>query len=996
MRESIIKPSWLETYEYLKYSYNINKFITLYNIKNLDDIDLNILRDYYKKDKESCLELIDEFVFRGFKFNVKKETPLLPNININEDDSIILMLDEKKRYKNINFGKLDISNFIKRFKVESDYFFNYIRLDYFLYFNRNLNISTIKEEFDKHGIEYYKKSSNKIENYSDLSDNRYKVEDVFYENIYNLFVSYCEDNNIIYIDELKNFNFTTLYNVNRLGDSKIKKIISKYNDFIGNNINDLEQNTEQFTEEENIIINDDFKRSDVNSLLCLGVAQGVIDRLKNELGIDKLEILETLSLSQIKNIKGIGKSKLDDLIRAILLLNQDASNLYIPILNQIKQDKNFDIYSLRCKNKFTLEEIGHIKGCTRERTRQLEKKFILNFNSYFDLFYDYFIENFNSKKCINNDDILNLFSEYDDLLYIKYAMKNEVFKDYVYIESVNKFVKKQYLEILNFALESIKENISDVFKIEEEIDNINDILISNNVDFIEEDEVVNFLIKYGGYKKLNDYFWKGRDTIGKICTFVIKEHFPNGIKICSEELEKLKSIIKYEFGIELEGDIKSIGSRIADENILCDRGKYINPDFVNITNTLINEIKEYIYSKENESIAMVDLFTKFKERLLSESNINNRYFLHGVIKYYYNNEFTFTRDTVSGNGQNISPNKMLENYLKEKNEPVNINELKYKFPGWTSIMFINAQKINENILQWDYGYYIHKSYIKIDKDELLKLKKMLDFQFKDGIKYITVHSIFNKFKLKMRDLYRNNNIKNSYNLFYLLESLYREEYIFKRNIIYKKGLNQSEYTSVFDMYINERELINYEEFINYFKELKFKESTVYAGFNRISKKLIQISFSEYIKSDNFKLSESEINQVKEFICNKFDGREYISMFDVTDFSSLPNIGYEWTSYLITEIIEKYIKDYKIIEKKFKDRRYRRPIIVKNNCEMKNIVDVIIYIIKNEYDDPENLTLTKIRDYLITKNIFLDVIPNEFYDSEKVSIDEHGRISLEGK
>lgn len=994
MTESIIKPKWLISCDYLKYSYNIKKFIKLYDIKTIDSIELNILRDYYKKDKESCLELIDELVFRGFEFKVKKETPLLPKIKINKEDSIILMSDDKQRYKNLNFARLDISNFINRFKVESDYFFNYIKIDYFLYFNRNLDISIIKEELQKNDMQYKSQNNTMIEINSDINDSRIKIEDVFYENIYNLFVTYCKENDITYIEELNNFDFNILKNVDRLGESKIKKIISKYYEFTGRCTSKLVETVDKYVEE-NIIINEQFKNSSVNSLLCFGISQSVIENLKNELGIEKLEDLECLSISTIKKIRGIGKSKLEDLVKAILLLNYDAEKLYIKILNKIKQDKNFDIYALRSKNKFTLEEIGDIKGCTRERIRQIESKYMLKFKSYFDLFNEYFLGHFSGHKSINIEEIVYLFNEYDDLLYIKYAMKNKSFKDYIYIEEFNKFVKEQYVEILNSAMESVKENISEVFKIEDEIDSINSILMSHDIDFIEDDEIVGFLTKHGGYKKLNDYLWKGKETLGKIYTFVIRESFPDGIKICSEELQKLKVTIKEKFGIEIDGDDRAIGSRIADENILCARGKYIHPSFVNISKSLLKEIKEYIDTMENESITMADLFTKFESQLLLKSNISNRYFLHGVIKYYYKEEYIFTKDMVSKNGQPESSNKILENYIKEKQKPVSIKELRENFPGWTQIMFANAPQINENILPWEYGYYIHKSYIKIDDDELLKLKELLDYQFKDNKNYITIHSIYTKFKLKMINLYKKNNIKNGYNLFYLLAALYQDEYIFKRNIIYKKGLEQAEYSSVFDIYVSERELINYEEFINHFKELKFKESTVYAGFNRISKNLIQISLSEYIKNDSLKISEHEIEKIKKIINENLYNREYISMFDEINFELFPEIGYDWTPHLATEIISKYISEYRIIEKEFKDRRYRRPIIVKKDSQLTDIVDVIIYIIKNEYNDHENLTLTKIRDYLVTKNIFLQNIPNEFYDSEKVTIDEYGRISLEG-
>lgn len=97
--------------------------------------------------------------------------------------------------------------------------------------------------------------------------------------------------------------------------------------------------------------------------------------------------------------------------------------------------------------------------------------------------------------------------------------------------------------------------------------------------------------------------------------------------------------------------------------------------------------------------------------------------------------------------------------------------------------------------------------------------------------------------------------------------------------------------------------------------------------------------------------------------------------------------------MLTEIIDRYIIDFKVIESKFKDRRYRRPILVNKNSHIKDIVDVIIHIIKYEYNDTENLTVSKIQDYLMTNDIFTQSIPNEFYESERILVDEYGRITI---
>lgn len=1061
MCEKIIKPDWLINFRYVKYSWNISKFMNEFNINDLDNINIDFLRKYYKKNKEQCLDLIDELTLRGFKFDLKKHNNLLKNIDINEENSVILVSDNKERYKNIDFNRIGLSNFIKRFKVNSDYFFNYIKLDYFTYLNKDINMDILKDELKKNNIKYFScdecKNIEKKENVinSDSKINKVKVENIFIDNEFNIFLRYCKENNIVYIDDLDGFDFDELYKVKGLGKLKISKIISIYNklknedlfnkinkdsptkiedvfnekSFItyckDNNmiyIDDLngfdvtklyeikglgELNINKIIsickglpnvnllEEEKISINKSFYKSNVATLFLLGVKKKTINDLKKQLNISKLQDIQNYKLSELTFFKGNGETKNSKLINAILLLRKEPSEIYINVFNTIKENPDFDIYKLRCK-KITLEQIGNQKGCTRERIRQRNKKIESFLKAYFDLFNSYFIEFFKDKECITDEDILSLFNEHDNLVYIKNAIKNDYFKGYKYIKELNMIVNEDNINMVNSALYFIKENIPDIFKIEDEIDNINDILISYNIEFVEVDQIIIYLIEYAGYKKIKEYLWKGRDTKGKLCAFIVKEYFPNGINIYTDELKRFKLISYKEFGIDMDLNDRTIQARItsSDQIVLCDRGKYIYYENIRISKKLLNEIKQYIDSNEVKTIAMVDLFSKFKDRLQIDSNIDNRYFLQGVIKYYYEDEYQFTRDTISRSGEIQSCNKILEEILYMEKGCVGIKKLKEKLPGWTPAMFANAVYVNDNILLWDYGLYIHRANVNISDEEINKIKQILDSKFTEDIYYISIYSIFKTMKLKMNNMFKNNKISTPSNLFYLLYSFLKDDYVFKRNIIYKKGLDEDKYKNVFEIYVNERKIINYNEFVSYFREnLKLKDCTIYSGFKRVKQNMVQIDLDDYIKVEDLNLYDENIQKVKKFIDDKLYCKKYLSIYTVINFNGLPNIGCEWSFYLLTEIIDKYIPEFRIIEPKYKDKNNRRPIVVEKNSEIKDIVDFIIYVVKYEYNDPENLTISKIRDYLNVNNIFAQSIPDEFYESEKILVDEYGRVSI---
>ena len=117
------------------------------------------------------------------------------------------------------------------------------------------------------------------------------------------------------------------------------------------------------------------------------------------------------------------------------------------------------------------------------------------------------------------------------------------------------------------------------------------------------------------------------------------------------------------------------------------------------------------------------------------------------------------------------------------------------------------------------------------------------------------------------------------------------------------------------------------------------------------------------------------------------------MLSMIDYRGLPNIGYDWNPFLLQDIIEYNIPEYRFIEKEYKDRRYRCNSIVRVSSELNSIVDLIIYVLKNEYKDKENMTVQAIQQYLYLKNIILNTLPYEFLSSERVSIDEFHRVDI---
>lgn len=1078
MEEFIQMPSWIIDKSCIEYSPNIYEFLKTYDITDIEKIDLNYIRDYYRSDREKGINLIDELALRGFAFKSNIKSGLLPTEITCDEEAYIFVKNNGTSFKNISFKRLGIANLLERFNVTDDYFFQYIRLCDFMHLNRNILPITLKSEFMNNGflvvddlkfiscnletkndirinIAYsepgfilfrdfceskgliymselerfdfenlsyikgfgrvkinkimdrykeYKKSKKKFsqddgtdqsidrlgEFYAKLPlrtfEDNIKIDNVFSENGFNKFREYCMENNLTIMGQLEDFPFEELINIKGFGGSKVSKIEKRYAEYKEESSG---TNSALWVP---LIVDEYYKEQKIESIKALDIDEGIIEFLKEQ-GVNNIDGIKDIDIPKIP----VGKKKLDRFKENIRLLEIPPQDLLRRVLDEIKEDPCFEIYRYRSAGKLTLQEIGEKKNLTRERIRQLEKKIKAYLEGYFLMFGDYIINSSQNKSLIDNDFLSELYDE--EMIYIKYALKNECSKRIVYLEEIDKFLVDKDVEAVKETLDTIVDELPEMFNYYDSIVDMDELLGRYDLEFLDFEDLKEYALKRG-YKSVNKYMIKGIVSLRRMYSFIIKEYFKEGIRLSDDEsIERVRNIVFEKFGIEdLSENNRAIQGAIGDENVLCDRGTYIHPDFVDIPDDLLEKIKAYIDENLKDTMVIGDIFCVFESELLERSNITNKYFLHGVLRYYYNDEYLFSRDNLSKiSGEVLSTHMLLEKLLREKGEPMSKDEIKTYYPGWTDIMFNNAVRLNKNIIYWDNNCFLDAKLLEITEDDINRIQTVIEKYLDEGEGYTNANTIFKRIRLSMNDFFKRNYIKNYFNLFSLMEKLFGEKYYFRRpHILRNKTEKQFTSIDVFYKLIHERQRITYEEFRDYFNKFKFNESTIYDAFKRVSDDLMQISKTEYILKENFDIDDEKIKRIEECIYSKLNDNEYIPMLSIMDFSGYPDVGYEWNPYLLEGIIKRYIKDLRLIEKDFKDRRYRCSTVVRKDSSIKNMTDLIIYVIQNEYMDKENMTLYRIQDFLITKYIILKTIPVEVWECERISIDEYNRIEIKGE
>ena len=120
-----------------------------------------------------------------------------------------------------------------------------------------------------------------------------------------------------------------------------------------------------------------------------------------------------------------------------------------------------------------------------------------------------------------------------------------------------------------------------------------------------------------------------------MCEYVLKNRFQAGFKIADDfEADRFR-----QYMVELFGTCaKSITTRAIDADVgrlgvLCDRGKYIHPDYLVVDPSVIDTINDYIEASPRSLIPYGELFDALKEKF-DGTQITNRFLLQGALKKY--------------------------------------------------------------------------------------------------------------------------------------------------------------------------------------------------------------------------------------------------------------------------------------------------------------------------------------------------------------------------
>lgn len=845
---------------------------------------------------------------------------------------------------------------------------------------------------------------NKIENLEDLKKWDYK--NIFRYDVtpVNLFdcTNILGSINYEYVNNIK-FIYETTNDIKDILSEKYKKIYSKLKELNITQINQLKNfNLLLLIKESNEInktkefINDIFliEEHKINEFL---------HDIK-EIDSDIYGYCENCNYKTIKDINFIDIFQKYDIEEFLKLINEinikyedDNLTLYLyKKLEEIKKQSTIDILYKKINNNYTLEKIGQELTLSRERIRQIINRAEEKFQTYIKIISKIIEEYLKKNKFISQQDFLKIYPP-NDAKVIKYLIVNSDIKEMEYIEDLEIFIIPNTKNILSIY-DKIINQLGDIFYYYDEIDNIQNILEEEQIDYLPIECFERYLNKKG-YHLIKNIYCKAKNNTF-LFNYIVKKYFKNGIKTDDAGLEELKEKIQEVFGNEIEYSKESHAIKsglLRDKSmILCDNNKYIHFDNVKIDRHLINKIRKELINilKNKNNVSPHTLFDMFKNELLEKTSINNEKYLYGILRFFYQDEFQFKRLNIlkiDGDYNNLTKTEIIEEYILSRGEAVLRSEVMDKFDLNEDICN-NIIAISEDLIYWDKYKKIQHINLVAFTDELKSIIIQAIEKMKNKRKYVTVYAVYKEIELDLVE----NKINDVDSLYNVLKIKLEDKYNFKQNFILDKSLDIDKFDIDYLIkdYFKDFILIERNDIVKFTEDMNFKSSKASSVLSRLQKELFKIDIDTYIMPENVNISENEINQIKDFINQKINNKEYLILKDTeVEMYLLPKEEYfEWNQYSLSSIIKKELSQYfKEIEKETIDWRYYIPIIVRKESKINNFSDLIIYIMKDKLK-VKYIRLSKLKEYLIRENIIRKDISKEFLEDPRIEFKD-GIIEL---
>ena len=670
---------------------------------------------------------------------------------------------------------------------------------------------------------------------------------------------------------------------------------------------------------------------------------------------------------------------------------ETANTIWQKFLDGIKSERERAVFLMRAEGK-TLEEIGREFNVTRERVRQIEKKtFRLFWRQYNNQDHDVvmMVQALNKgKDTISFKDLQEMVDDFAFVLWE--CLKHEPeHSDYYYSKMMDMIVVRRENErnLNDNALMKLKlkfqAEMPPTIEVSQKEDILYDFMKSNTMPSAGSSALLEQLFE-SQYKKSGNFYHKGRITATYMCEYVLKNRFQNGFKIADDfEADRFRQYMGEFFGSNISNMTnRALDAVISKVGILCDRGKYVHPDFVQVESYVIDAINRYIENSDRSVLPYGEIYEELQEVFLG-TQVTNRYLLQGILKKY-GCDYRTDRDNVKKNESATFVDE-LDAFVEEFGI-VHKSQIFAEFKSLGEAVLGQIISRSPNVFNIDQGYYIHVSQFDIQPEDYEPIRKYLQEACRDVP--VTIVAVYNDSMSKFPDFINRNDFNDRSRLFAALQYMFQTEFRFSRPYIGKLEEESITSKSVLLHYLEEYDSIEVEELVDMCDENSIYYVSINYLIQTLAPEYIRVGVSTLMKKDLTDVTDDVLDSTVEMVQEMIGANGYVASTKITDFLWFPQISVDWNEFLLESIIELSHK-IPIIYRLGNRFGHANAIYVSEEYKNDNFESFLIKLLEKEVRKGSFTSKNDMADWLREEGLIVKKLPNFLESAKYFCIDSTG-------
>ena len=441
------------------------------------------------------------------------------------------------------------------------------------------------------------------------------------------------------------------------------------------------------------------------------------------------------------------------------------------------------------------------------------------------------------------------------------------------------------------------------------------------------------------FKHSGNFFYRNSLQVTFKFSYILKEKFPDGYKIADRNFySQFMYYMKELFDDDTPYTPHNIDATLARTSVLCGRGKYIHPDFLNVPPEIMERVKDFIDASDRTSISFKELFLSLKDIFVG-TQITNQYFLQGAIRFY-KLPYTLRKDYLSKSDEN-DMSKEFDDFIKKRGK-VSIKEIRKHFIAFKNFNIVFLMNNCPDVMRIEEGIYMHASLLNVQEGECEPLKKFL---LKKCSKPVHSRLLFDLFLKEFPDFMTRNEIDNHEKLFGVLNHLFKDKFRFLRQYVSIRNVTEDSNRKILLEMLSDKNEVDLSDLIEVCEERHINYGSMLYLIKLLSPEFIRVSKMILKRPEFLGVTDeiiSAVVEVTDAAIERNGGWQPAKTFN--DYDKLPKLESDWNSFLLESVLS----------------LAEEPIYkIKTTCTKTMDFATIIFVSKEFADDDFKSFVTKI-------------------------------------